>query len=801
MFKRGIIILLIILGSSQSSGQDRPKIGLVLSGGAAMGLAHVGVIKLIDSLEIPIDYIAGTSMGGLLGALYSIGYSGTELEKLALDMDWEKLFSDIPPRNQLPYFQKIDVGKYQLEFGIENYLPVPSSGLVKGQNIALKLSQLTFPYAHITDFDQLPIPFRCTAVDLNSGQLVILNEGSLAKAMRSTMSIPTVFSPVQWGDSLLVDGGLLDNCPVSTAREMGADIIIAVSVGWNSRTYSDLKYGIDILIESGNIVRRAQLYEGTKDADIHIYTELEAFRGIDFERHKIVDLIKNGEVAAAKSRSELMDLKATLDQYKSADLNQRIEYADSIRIHSLSIVGNTYLPFPTIYGLLQIKPNDYFDQEMLEQQIQKMLLTGYFKKIDYKLIQYKTDYVKLFIEVVDKKYPLINGVRITGNERLSFSFIYRLLGIKPGERFNVKTVQNRIDDLYGLGYFEKIDYEIHPVDEKKIDLIINIEENSLRKLRLGAWYDSRYAFVGVLNLQGTDILLPGVRWDNTVQFLGLNKFESKIFYPSRTLDFPIYPYLKLNTSDIPIDLFDPETGSKIAVYRYRSILLSAGAGIQQGNDWILESEYQQEYLRINTTVGFPELGLFPSVENDILSGFNFKYNLDRLDNYTAPRQGIKIDIDYAGFYKRVESEVEFSRYELAADYYHPFNTLHSMRLYLRHGGGSNLPEVKHFMFGGKDDFLGVQYGQLMLNKFTFARLDYRYFIRKNLMVFCGANILYDIDFDLVNQHKDLISGFGLGVKIYTPVGIIEAVYSQGPKAVFTDQGRQYCFYFKAGYSF
>ena len=203
-----LVVLLATLPSraAQNPGA-RPKVGLVLSGGGAKGFAHIGTLKLIDSLRIPVDYIAGTSMGGIIGGLYAIGYSGIELEKLAERSDWQEIFADEPARPDLPFLQKEQSGRYQLEFGLQFVKPVPPSGLIFGQKVSLLLANLTFPYERVADFDHLPIPFRCVAVDLISGREVVLRKGSLSRALRATMSIPTVFSPVEWGDSLLVDGG------------------------------------------------------------------------------------------------------------------------------------------------------------------------------------------------------------------------------------------------------------------------------------------------------------------------------------------------------------------------------------------------------------------------------------------------------------------------------------------------------------------------------------------------------------------------------------------------------------------
>lgn len=258
MTKNRLVIVIVFLSllflnialcdiNSNDTVEKNPKIGLVLSGGGALGFAHIPILKAIDSLGIPIDYIAGTSMGGIASALYSIGYSGEELEYLVKNVDWNEIFTDEPERDLKPYFIKKDDGFFQFHFGFDENVITPPTGLIRGQKISLFLSKLTYPFEKIKDFDQLPIPFRCVAVDLLTANEVVLKSGSLSKAMRSTMAIPTIFNPVTWGDSLLIDGGLVNNVPVDVVREMGADYVIAVNVGRPLKKRSELKSMFDML--------------------------------------------------------------------------------------------------------------------------------------------------------------------------------------------------------------------------------------------------------------------------------------------------------------------------------------------------------------------------------------------------------------------------------------------------------------------------------------------------------------------------------------------------------------------------
>ena len=190
--KKIIIYVFLMVAVSFAQQNDRIKIGLALRGGGALGFAHIGALAVIDSLEIPIDYVAGTSMGGLVGALYAMGYSAEEMEALVLSFDWQDIFNDNISRDYLPYMIKKNSGKYQIDLDISGYSPTLPVGLIPGQKIYDTFFFITYLYEGIKSFDDLPISFRCIGADLVSGEEVIFSKGSLAKAMRATMSIPTI---------------------------------------------------------------------------------------------------------------------------------------------------------------------------------------------------------------------------------------------------------------------------------------------------------------------------------------------------------------------------------------------------------------------------------------------------------------------------------------------------------------------------------------------------------------------------------------------------------------------------------
>lgn len=270
MVKRIICLFLVLFSLVFGLWAERPKVGLVLAGGGAKGFAHVGVLKVLEDNGIHVDYIAGTSMGGIVGALSAYGYSAREIEKEIKSINWTSLFLDSKDRDYMSYSNKTADAKYFMTLGFDRKGFKNSPGIISGQRIQNMFYHLVGPGSHTDDFDDLPTPFRCVATDILTGKEVVLKDGSLADAMRSTMSIPGVFTPVRRGDYLLVDGMVVNNLPVSVARDMGADIIIAVNLSNNETYIESLRGPVEVANQMLNLFIFDQQQTQLKDADIII---------------------------------------------------------------------------------------------------------------------------------------------------------------------------------------------------------------------------------------------------------------------------------------------------------------------------------------------------------------------------------------------------------------------------------------------------------------------------------------------------------------------------------------------------
>lgn len=778
----------------------RPKVGLVLSGGGAKGFAHIGALKLLDSLQIPVDYIAGTSMGGILGGLYALGHSGSDLETLARRDDWEEIFTDTPPRPELPYFQKVQTGRYQIEFGLHGLKPVPPSGLVYGQKVSLLLSELLFPFDHIQDFDQLPTPFRCVAVDLISGNEVVLNRGSLAKAIRATMSIPTVFSPVEWGDSLLVDGGFVNNLPTDVVKKMGAEIIIAVDVQSPFLRADQLTSALTVLEQTVSLVGTERWKKNLELADLYIHPDISSYSAADFYPDKIARILSNGEAAARKALPFMLALKEKYGLHRSENTAQM--HNSAYRLHSIQIIGQTSATFDYFSDQLQLEPQDRLEAAHLQTCLANMRNSGRFSHIDYEVAPISDLDANLILRVQDKMKPIVRGIQIVDHKRLPFLFIYRLLGLQPGQRLNTARLNRRIMDIYGMGYFELFNYEVTPVDSDHVDLTFHVKERPFRKLRVGLRYDDHHKLVAALSVQSTNFLIPGMRLENEVQFAGLTQLSLRAYYPSRALNTPVYPFVHCFYKDISMDIFD-DLGNKIAQYPDRSSGFGLGIGWVLGKSWNASIEYQQEEMDVTPNVAMPDPELFPSW-HDRLRKIEASLTIDRLDQVFLPRRGFNLFLEQVFSMKELKTEVTYQQTRCALDVYKSLGRRHTLRGYAFYGHSSaNTPIYKFFNQGRPQFFVGMQYDQLFASQLSLLRFDYRYEHRKDIVFELLANTAFNVQYHFHQDYhnKRPLLGAGLGVVLLSPIGPVEVIVSRGDKTYSANRKMQTCVFVTLGYHF
>jgi len=363
---------------------ERPRIGLVLSGGGAKGLAHIGVLKVLEEAGIVPDYISGTSMGSIVGGLYAIGYSAEELSRLNQTLDWSVLLSDFIPLSNIALDEKHDYKRYIVELPIRSKKVMLPSGLLEGQNLSNLVSSLTWRTAGIDSFDSFPYPYRCVGTEIINGEIVDFKKGDLALAMRSSMAIPSVFTPVVYDtNQVVVDGGVIRNFPVDEAIDMGADIIIGVYVGFKDRVTSEDLNSLDrILSRSTGAYGIYDSREQAKKVDILITPDLNAFTSADF--NKSVEIESLGENAA---REHLTTLKALAEEQLSYGGRMRpapLRENDSLLITRVEVNDLKYYDQSLVYGKLNIARNSYLTKDELNKGIERLFGTLYFDRLRYR---------------------------------------------------------------------------------------------------------------------------------------------------------------------------------------------------------------------------------------------------------------------------------------------------------------------------------------------------------------------------------------------------------------------------------
>ena len=326
--KKLLCILIAVAIGMGATAQQRPTVAVVLSGGGAKGVAHISALKAIEDAGIPIDIVCGTSIGSLIGALYSIGYSTDFLDSLVRAQDWTALLSDRADPSSLSLQQRREQNTYALIRGISPERK-DQGGLIRGRNLMALFRKLCTGYLDSISFDSLPIRFACVATDIVTNTEVDFRSGYLTQAMRASMAIPGVFTPIRMGDSILVDGGLSNNYPADIARRMGADIIIGVSVQDAKLKPDNITGAVDVMNQLIDINCRNKFEENLKLSDVLMQVDVSGYSAASFTHSAVDTLLRRGAEEAARHRDELLILSARIQYTPDVFANRRTSIPDS----------------------------------------------------------------------------------------------------------------------------------------------------------------------------------------------------------------------------------------------------------------------------------------------------------------------------------------------------------------------------------------------------------------------------------------------------------------------------------------
>jgi len=384
----------------------RPTIGLVLSGGGAHGLAHLGVIKVMEEAGLRPDYITGVSMGSIIGGLYSLGYTADSLHKIFKNIGWKLVLSNKIPENKVIFLEKSHFYNSAVSLPLTTGKVLLPSGLINGQQVENTLSFYTWPAADINDFSKLPIPFLCIGTDIITYKKIELKTGFLSDAIRASFSVPSIFTPLKIDTLLLLDGGLIRNFAASEVRDMGADIVIGSYVGFNGYKEDKLQ-SVRGIMEQIAMFRSLDDFEGEKKlVNVLIMPKTEKFSISGFEN--IDSLIQKGYEAALPYKGYFRKLADSLNSFGAQKPLENILNKQTYTFNKIEVTGNKSYSDAQILGLLDIEPGKKVDKYLLTDKIELLYGKAWFDKVKYRVIP-RNDSLILVIDCIEKSPAMLYG--------------------------------------------------------------------------------------------------------------------------------------------------------------------------------------------------------------------------------------------------------------------------------------------------------------------------------------------------------------------------------------------------------
>jgi NTE family protein len=464
MFKR--LCLLVLLVVTPFVAAQELRTGLVLSGGGARGLAHIGVLKELEARNIPIHAIAGTSMGAVIGGLYAAGYSAAEIEQIALELDWQTTLGDDPLREDIPFRRKQDdrdcLVKHRLSFD-RGRLNLPL-GLLQGQNLGLVLETLLVHTNDIDDFDRLPIPFRAVATNIATGEAVIFNQGHLPLAIRASIALPGFFAPVKVDGQLLVDGVLVKNVPVDVARAMGVDRLIVVDIGTPLKSAEQLNSLIDVMDQTTTLLTRTNTQEQLDTLgpeDLLIQPELSAMGFSSFDEAAFA--IQAGSASLA-DRPELQAFAAGHPRTEETANPRDIRPSRQPVIHAIRIENSGKVADQVVRSMIRQPLNEPLNLDRLETDMGTIYGTDYFSRVNYEIVHGEqintllvrtsgretgTDYLRLGLSLADD---------FNGGSQFNIGASFRVNGVNPLGAEWLSRLQIGQHQIFYSEFYQPLDY-------------------------------------------------------------------------------------------------------------------------------------------------------------------------------------------------------------------------------------------------------------------------------------------------------------------------------------------------------
>lgn len=723
-----IVLLLILLLPTVGFADTQPRTGLVLSGGAARGLAHIGVLKALEEQGVQIDAIAGTSMGAVIGGLYAAGYSVAELEKLALDLDWQQVLSDDPPRQDIPFRRKQDdrdfLVKRKLSFRDDGSLGLPL-GVIQGQNLALLLERLLVHASDTRDFDRLPIPFRAVATDIANDQKVIFRSGHLPQAIRASMSIPAVFAPVEIDGRLLVDGGMVDNIPMDVARDMGVDQLIVVDIGTPLQPREQLLTVVDVLNQSITMMTR-----------------------------------RNSEVQLATLRPEDLLIQPMLAAFGSTDFDRADQLIDAGYRAALALEGRLAGMRSESGGNLALS----------------------------------------LARASEPRTPLITAVRIENNSKVGDAVIRRHIRQQAGKPLDLQDLQKDMGTLYGLDYFDQVEYRVvHGKAGNTLVITTREKRSGTDYLRLGINLSDDFQGDSAFNIGASfrknGINELGAEWLTRLQLGDRQEFFSEFYQPldagSRWF---VAPNLIAEAQNVEAVL----ANDPVAEYRLQRYGYGLNLGRQIANNGEIRFGIGQSWGEANIRVGDRQLPDFSFEEGY----YQLQYSFDTLDNVDFPHEGEDIALRLRQYDPALGSDDRYRQWEISLDKAIS-QGVNTFVVGGRYGRTLNEAEVvtSSFQLGGARQLSGFRQDALSGQNISLARMIYLRqmtpgsFLPLDFPLYIGASLERGRAWNKDNEFDSgYINAGSVFIGYETPLGPLNFSYGlndEAERALYMNLGRSF----------
>ena len=745
----GFFFMPLAVMAQNTIGEDL-KIGLVLSGGGAKGMAHIGALKVIEEAGIEIDYIGGTSMGAIVGALYAAGYSAIELDSIFRTTNFSNLIEDNLPRSAKTFYEKEDSERYAITLPFNKFKVSVPSALSGGQNVYNELVRLLYPVKDINQFDRLPIPFLCMATNVETGEEVLLDSGYLPEAVMASGALPSLFAPANIDGQLLIDGGVVNNYPIAEVKKMGADIIIGVDVQHGLRDREGLLSATEILLQINNYRTVLDMEEKSKLTDVYIKPNMKGYSVIDFNLYDTI--IKTGEDAAREKYAELKQLS---NRQSHTKINvEKVKPQDTLTINRLIIKGSENYSRGYVKGKLRFDTDRTTTFAKLQQGVSNLSATGNFQTIRYKF------------QTKDENQELIFNLEENRNKTL----------LRLGAHY---------DDLYKTAAIVNLTQKnlITRDDVASFDFIIgdNIRYNLQYYVDKGSYWS--FGINSRFNQFAKEVDFDLIR----------GNFEVPIFPDVNTISLEVTDFTnQVYVETVLREEFAFRTGLEYKFLKYGTKTLGEN-----------EEETARAVLKMED-----DRTLF---EKSNFFGAFGQLTLDTYDDKYFPTKGLYFDGDFHFYILSSDFNDNFKEFSIAkARMGTAFPLVGNLSLNIEAEGGfklgtSNITSFD-FVLGGYGTnlinnfipFLGYDFLSLPGNSFVkaFGRLDLE-FAPKNHFMF-SANFA-NVDDDIFRTGEWFtspdFSGYGIGYGWESFLGPVQVHYSWSP------EGKTRNFFFSLGYWF